>query len=101
MPLRIIDAGDRARAAIFCDACGKEIQTADDGNYHWRGEEEGASGGAALFFSHKRCCIAVDEAQKTQCAMELDHLVVMLALNLKVDMKKAEARARFLQDVGG
>ena len=40
MPLKVIDYGPGERPAIFCDACGREITHAADGNYHWHSQVE-------------------------------------------------------------
>src|SRR4051812_12729073 len=102
MPLRMIEdlKANCSRPAIFCDACGEEIRTAADGNYHWRGADGEKAGGGELYFSHKRCCVSVDHAFETESAMELDDLVVTLKHNLKVDLKKAEAKNRLGRSIG-
>jgi hypothetical protein len=100
MPIRIVDSKHGSRPAFFCDACGEEIKRADDGNYHWRWRDEEARGGAHPYFSHKRCCLAVDRAEKTSSAMGLDDFLFFLTHNTKCDLKKAKAKALMFQCLG-
>lgn len=90
MPLTCFDYGPGERPAIICDACGKEINTAEEGNYHWAADAEGAAK-PVVYFSHKsNCARLVDEKFKTPSCMGLDHLLLCLVNNLKWNRRAAE-----------
>jgi hypothetical protein len=95
MPIKIVrpDPDQCGIPAIFCDACGKEIEHVDDGNFHWRSDDE--LPGATLYFSHRSaCCSIVDRREKTANAMNLDDLMLALTVNLGFDLKKTLAKER-------
>jgi hypothetical protein len=79
MPLRITNDGRHNCPTVFCDHCNEVIRTARDGNYQWRhGEEE-------LFFTHKKCCRAFQQARPgTWLFTPLEALPGYLAANLGV-----------------
>ena len=82
--------------AIFCDACGKEIERVEDGNFHWRTDEE--PNGAAVYFSHKSvCCAVVDRQEKTANSLDLSDFLLVLTVNLGFDLEKAKAKQRVFQ----
>jgi hypothetical protein len=100
MPLKVIDYGPGERPAIFCDACGKEITRAADGNYHWHSQVDGADP-QAVYYSHKsECCDVVDLQFKTTCCMELDHFLLCFVKNMQWDQKKAESTQRLMDTTG-
>jgi hypothetical protein len=102
MPLQISHddpkGQDLACPAILCDHCGKEITDARDGNYEFRCDEHAV--GPTLYFTHKACCAAFDDAQPhVMGAMELDVMFVYLANRLKLDWDKAKKRAAMLGSI--
>jgi len=93
MPIKVIEGADGTCGipAIFCDACGQQIEHVDEGNFHWRSDEEKA--GATLYFSHKSsCCSTIDHRENTANCLELSDLLLALTINLGFDLTKAKAK---------
>lgn len=102
MPLVIKAEGDLSKPVIICDHCRKEISEARHGNYQWRMSESGEGIEGQVYFTHKSCCHAFEEANPGPLwgAMELDCLLVYLSNNLKVNWDKAKAKAALLGLIG-
>jgi hypothetical protein len=98
MPLIMNCDGQRACPNVFCDACGKQIKEASDGNAQWVMGDEGK--GCTVYFTHKACCHAFDTANPGLGAQELSHFLVFLANNLRVDWDKAKAGASLIASIG-
>ena len=96
MPLRIVVDGEYDTPTIVCDHCGEVIADVDDGNYQWRFDGRGDYPGAAVYFTHKRCCYAFEKANPGSWgAMTLDCLFVYLSNSVKLDWEAARRRAGF------
>ena len=101
MPLRIVEDGRYEKPTIVCDHCGEAITDVGDGNYQWRFDGRGDYPGAAVYFTHKRCCHAFEKANPGPWgAMALDCLFVYLSNNLKLDWEAARRRAESLDSIG-
>ncbi|MFI5458771.1 MAG: hypothetical protein ACHRXM_25365 [Isosphaerales bacterium] len=100
MPLRVVEGGKYEKPILVCDHCGKVIATASDGNYQWRFDGRGDYPGAAVHFTHKKCCHAFEQANPGPWgAMELDCLFVYLSNSLNLDWEAAQTRARILDSI--
>jgi hypothetical protein len=94
MPLRMIANGNYDQPIIVCDHCGEHIADVDDGNYQWRYDGHGDYPGAAIYFTHKKCCRAFEMANPGEWgALVLDVLFVYLANGLDLNWEAATARA--------
>jgi hypothetical protein len=63
----------------------------------WRFDRRGDYPGAAVYFTHKRCCRAFEQANPGPWgAMGLDSLFVYLSNSLNLDWEAAKRRAEFL-----
>ena len=101
MPLRIVEDGRYNKPTIVCDHCGEAITDVNDGNYQWRFDGRGDYPGAAVYFTHKRCCHAFEQANPAPWgAMALDCLFVYLSNSLKLDWEAAKKRAGLLDSIG-
>jgi hypothetical protein len=101
MPLRIVEDGAYFKPVIVCDQCGEAIAQASDGNYQWRFDGRGDYPGAAVYFTHKKCCHAFEVANPGPWgAMELDCLFVYLSNNLQLDWEAAKRRVELLDSLG-
>jgi hypothetical protein len=99
MPIRIIEEGKYCKPVIACDHCGQLITDVRDGNYQWRFDSRGDFPGAAIYFTHKRCCHPFEQCNPGEWgAEELDCLFVYLANNLDLDWEAARTRAWLLDD---
>jgi len=83
------------KPVIFCDHCGKQITDAKDGNYEWLVDDSGPIDGK-IFFTHKDCCYAFEEANGGRGYWYCDELLLFplfVANNLDADMKEARKLA--------
>jgi len=99
MPMVIRPEGQLDVPVILCDHCGKEIADAREGNYQWKMLPDGRSADRQLFFTHKRCCHAFEQANRGDfhwAAMELQCLPIYLGNNLKLDWESAKKKADML-----
>jgi hypothetical protein len=100
MPLKIVDQGKYERPVIVCDHCGKAITDVRDGNYQWKAAKDGKLTDDPVYFTHKDCCHAFDQANPGMYgAMNLDCLFVYLANSLKLDWKAARERVAMLDSI--
>jgi hypothetical protein len=81
---------------VVCDHCGEVIKDAKEGNYEFH------AGGGPVFFTHKRCCRAFEEAYGGRrmwwwCSLEC--LPIYLGNNLKLDWEKAKQWAAFFASI--
>jgi hypothetical protein len=100
MPLRVIQVGNYDQPLIVCDHCGEAIADVDDGNYQWRFDGRGDYPGAAVYFTHKKCCYPFEKANPGFWgAMTLDCLFVYLSNRLNLDLEAARTRAEYLDRI--
>jgi len=100
MPLTMNTDGQRAKPGVICDACGKPITEARDGNAQWKMGDEGKGSGCRIYFTHKACCHAFDHANPGMGANELSHFMVFLANNLKINWEEAKKNAALIASIG-
>ena len=101
MPLRIVEDGRYEKPTIVCDQCGEAITDVNDARYQWRFDDRGDYPDAAVYFTHKRCCHAFEEANPGPWgAMELECLFVYLSNSLKLDWEAAKGRAGLPDCIG-
>lgn len=96
MAIEIWVGGDLFAPVVVCDHCGQRIEKASEGNYQYLHE------GGKVYFTHKKCCMAFEAARGGRlrwAGMPLEVLLVHLAHNLKVDWKKANEWADFLDRI--
>jgi hypothetical protein len=93
---------ERSCPTVVCDFCGEEIEDARDGNCQWRMGEEQAGPGATLYFTHKTCCHSFESANPGSDwgAQELDHFMVYLSNNTKLDWQNARKSVQLLASLG-
>jgi hypothetical protein len=97
MPIRVILQDGKSCPAVFCDYCGLRIEKVGQGNYHWNfDEEEKSPQGAAMYFTHKKCCLAFDRKVFAGGAMELGTLFAYLCNSLGVDLHEERQQAAFM-----
>jgi len=99
MPIVMRLKGNRSCPTVVCDVCGKEIADARDGNAQWMMGEEKNGTGAALYFTHKKCCHAFDTAHSKEHvvgANDLAHFMVFLSNNIGLDWEKAKKAAALI-----
>lgn len=93
MPIYIKHENGLYRPVIGCDYCGQSITDAKDGNYEWIDPAIAPTG--EIYFTHKRCCLAFEEAHGGRAiwlAGELAVLPLMLKNNLGIsDERQREA----------
>ena len=80
------EGGDRAAPVIKCDYCGKVIDDANDGNYHW------TFGDPRITFSHKRCFRGFEQTHvgdELLLTSGLEPLPIFLAINLDLNWREA------------
>jgi hypothetical protein len=101
MPIVIKLKKERACPVVVCDFCGEEIQDAKQGNAEWKFDEEKGSG-ATIFFTHKKCCHTFEQKNSGVHfgAEMLDHFLVFLANNVKLDWEKAREGAQRIASLG-
>ena len=100
--LRIVRENGQYCPVVVCDWCGQRIEEARQGNYEWEVDEHGLPATGEIFFTHKQCCLAFEEAHGGRShwfASELSVLPVYLSRNLKVDREEAERRAELLSSI--
>jgi len=93
MPIEVRERRGKCYPVVVCDHCGEVISDAQDGNYEWQ------QGGGPVFFTHKRCCLAFEDARGGRSvwgACPLSVLPVYLAGNLKLDLREARRTAALL-----
>jgi hypothetical protein len=97
MPVIIIQRRGRHCPAIECDHCGQRIRTARDGNVQWALRAKGPM----VYFTHKRCCHAFEEANPGILwgAMELSQFPLYLANSLKASWTKAARDAARMEQL--
>src|SRR5262249_8151915 len=97
MPILMKLKNERSCPTVVCDVCRQEIEDARDGNAQWMMGQEGQGDGATLYFTHKRCCHAFDNAARAAGrwpgAQELAHFMVFLADNTRLDWPEARRGA--------
>lgn len=87
------DKGQHA-PQVFCDHCGKRIETAEDGNYEWRGEQLAPGETSDLYLVHKACSYAFEETSgDPHRTAELTLLPIRLGNNLEIDWSEANEQA--------
>src|SRR5262249_54079479 len=96
MPLVIQYTGPSAAPQIVCDHCGERITNAMEGNYQWAyidGEDEGTT---PLYFTHKHCGDAFEQAhaEASWDAIGLECLPYFLRKNLQLSWREAQASGR-------
>jgi hypothetical protein len=97
MPLRVVPGGECDKPIIVCDHCGEPIADVDDGNYHWRFDGRGDYPGAAVYFTHKKCCYAFERTNPGSWgALTLIHLFAFLGNGLELDWEAAQFKAELL-----
>jgi hypothetical protein len=100
MPLIMQDRDGHACPVVVCDHCGERIEDARDGNYQWRMGLRDTDWGSRVFFTHKRCCHAFEQAHPeegfTWGAIELECFPVYLGNNLRLDWEAARRTAAML-----
>lgn len=88
---------------VVCDVCHKEIMEARHGNAQWIMGEEGQENGMMMFFTHKQCCHAFDEAArargKSTGSQELAHFMVYLSNNIKMDWESARKNVAMIASI--
>src|SRR5262249_799261 len=102
MPLLIVEGRRYSRPTIVCDHCSTEIRRAVEGNYYWPDPENDCRV-SPVAFVHKACSDAfarADPRRRGWSVMELDCLLVYLLNGLKVDLKRARAKAALLDAIG-
>lgn len=93
MPIRMVSEKGRTGPRVFCDHCGKQIASAEDGNVEWL-PDDAESGGAEPFFTHKACCNAFEQSrggkEAVWYASELNEFPIRLAANLQMPIDTRE-----------
>lgn len=94
MPIRVLCEGTHEVPVVLCDHCGKSIDSAGDGNYHWRMDVPGDFPGSPVYYTHKNCARTFERNNRgTWGAVPLECLPVFLAHNLQLDWNQAKHRA--------
>ena len=62
MPVGIVEDGRYEKPTIVCHHCGGAMIDLNDAHYQWRFDGPGDYPGAAVYFTHKRCSHAFEEA---------------------------------------
>lgn len=91
--MRRNEDSSRTHIAVVCDACGKVIERASDGNYEWGMSSDGFVPTTPLYFAHKRCsqnlerqkCSAGDEWGTS----ELSYFPLRLGFGLNLDWRES------------
>jgi hypothetical protein len=98
MPLEIKEEAGLFMPIIVCDHCYEEIADARDGNYEWLVEDDGRPWDGRMYFTHKRCCHAFEQARRVGrwYAMPLECMPIYLENNLRLNRKQALALARHM-----
>ena len=97
MGIQIVIRRNGYAPIVVCDACGREIATAADGNYQWHLGADAAP--EAIYFTHKGCCRTFEAHRPAPAggwlwgAMGLEVFPVYLERNLAIDHARAETHA--------
>lgn len=87
MGLDIVRREGRYCPVVRCDFCGELIEDARQGNYEWRFPA------GPIFYTHKACCYAFEDANGGRAAWgwaPLSELPPLLGHNLSMDGHKAK-----------
>ena len=103
MPLVIKDLDNRSCPVVVCDHCGTQVADARDGNCQWRMGLNDTDFGGRVYFTHKGCCQAFEDARPEDgflwYAAELECFHVCLGNNLALDWERARRRADTLGSI--
>ena len=92
MPLKIEMTPESVRPVVVCDGCGEPIADARDGNYQWQAPVDPGLSRKFVFFTHKWCAHAFEQARGGSgawYAMELTELLPHVARALHIDWDEA------------
>jgi hypothetical protein len=92
MPLKIEMSPESVRPVVVCDGCGEPIAEARDGNYQWQAPVDPGLSRKFVFFTHKWCAHAFEQARGGSgawYAMELTELLPHVASRLNIDWDEA------------
>ena len=92
MPLKIEMSPESVRPVVVCDRCGEPIVDARDGNYQWQAPVDPSLSRKFVFFTHKRCAHAFEQARGGSgawYAMELTELLPHVARGLNINWDEA------------
>jgi hypothetical protein len=104
MPLKIEMSPESVRPVVICDQCGEPIADARDGNYQWQAPLDPGMSRKFVFFTHKQCAHAFEQARGGSgawYAMELTELLPHVASGLKVNWDEATRYAGLTNADGG
>jgi hypothetical protein len=103
MPLVVKALDNRSCPVVVCDHCGEQITDALDGNYQWRMGLNDTDFGGRVYFTHKGCCKAFEDAHPEDGfvwgAMELSCLPIYLGNGLALDWEGARRSAETLGSI--
>jgi hypothetical protein len=100
MRLRIVQHDNRDRPMVVCDHCGEAIADVWEGNCQWRYDVPGDYPGSAVYFTHKKCCLAFEKANPGEWgAMQLDFLLVYPSNGLNLNWEASRIRAELLDRI--
>src|SRR4051794_31220630 len=92
MPLKIEMSPESVRPVVVCDGCGEPIADARDGNYQWQAPVDPGLSRKFVFFTHKWCAHAFEQARGGSgawYAMELTELLPHVARGLNINWDEA------------
>ncbi len=92
MPLKIEMSPESVRPVVVCDGCGEPIADARDGNYQWQAPVDPGLSRKFVFFTHKWCAHAFEQARGGSgawYAMELTELLPHVASGLNINWDEA------------
>jgi hypothetical protein len=107
MPIVMQVQGERSGPVVVCDFCGRTIDDVRAGNCQWIMGNDAADPGAAIYFTHKKCCHPFEEANKHHegkdadgrhrmwGAIDLDQFLFYLENRTKFDREEAKKRPHF------
>jgi hypothetical protein len=95
--LKVVVKGSLACPAVFCDYCGRSIDSASEGTYEWVMDEDWAPGD--VFFTHRGCSRLFERAHplplgQTWGASPLGVFPLYLGNNLSVEWQEAQREAQ-------
>jgi hypothetical protein len=97
MALVIQYHGPYATPQVTCDHCGELITDATEGNYQWSHPAIVEGPTTPIYFTHKACCVAFEQAQGGDWgAIGLECLPFYLVKNLHTSWRAAEASGRLM-----